>query len=421
MLINYHYCGNLEGERSFSISTDSGRGKGEGSAVPDLECLTPFKEGIDLIKEAGGDAFKLCWQCGLCSASCPWNTVRTFMTHRMICQSRYGLVDLEDEDWWLCSTCNLCVSRCPRGVAITDIIRAARKIMLEFQYERAPASLRSSIGNLSSEGNPWGNERSKRAEWARDLGIQPFSSQEHDVLYFPCCVPAYDPKLGSVARATALLLRLTGASFGILGAKESCCGESVRKAGHESLFDSLMKSNLAAFKESGVKEMVVTSPHCLTTFKQDYPGPEGETRVLHFTQYLANLLDQGKLPFRKRLEKEIVYHDPCYLGRHNSIYDEPRSVLGSIPGVTLMDEVECRENSLCCGGGGGRIWMETLKGERFSDILVEQAVDMGAEILVTACPYCLMNFKDSLVTSGKEGVLEVKDISEVVLEAMGDE
>jgi Fe-S oxidoreductase len=421
MLINYHYCGNLEGERSFSISTDSGRGKGEGSAVPDLECLTPFKEGIDLIKEAGGDAFKLCWQCGLCSASCPWNTVRTFMTHRMICQSRYGLVDLEDEDWWLCSTCNLCVSRCPRGVAITDIIRAARKIMLEFQYERAPASLRSSIGNLSSEGNPWGNERSKRAEWARDLGIQPFSSQEHDVLYFPCCVPAYDPKLGSVARATALLLRLTGASFGILGAKESCCGESVRKAGHESLFGSLMKSNLAAFKESGVKEMVVTSPHCLTTFKQDYPGPEGETRVLHFTQYLANLLDQGKLPFRKRLEKKIVYHDPCSLGRHNSIYDEPRSVLGSIPGVTLMDEVECRENSLCCGGGGGRIWMETLKGERFSDILVEQAVDMGAEILVTACPYCLMNFKDSLATSDKEGMLEIKDISEVVLEAMGEE
>jgi len=386
-----------------------------------LEYLAPFKEGIDLIKEAGGDAFKLCWQCGLCSASCPWNTVRTFMTHKMICQSRYGLVDLEDEDWWLCSTCNLCVSRCPRGVAITDIIRAARKIMLEFQYERAPASLRSAIGNLTSQGNPWGNERSERATWARDLEIQPFSSQEHDVLYFPCCVPAYDPKLGSVARATALLLRLTGASFGILGAKESCCGESVRKAGHESLFESLMKSNLASFKESGVKEMVVTSPHCLTTFKQDYPGLEGGTRVLHFTQYLANLLDQGKLPLGKRLEKKIVYHDPCYLGRHNSIYDEPRSVLGSIPGVTLMDEVECRENSLCCGGGGGRIWMETLKGERFSDILVEQAVEMGADILVTACPYCLLNFKDSVVTSEKEGVLEVKDISEVVLEAMGDE
>jgi Fe-S oxidoreductase len=399
----------------------SGRRKGVRPVVSDVEYLAPFKEGIELIKEAGGDAFKLCWQCGLCSASCPWNTVRTFMPHKMICQSRYGLVDLEDEDWWLCSTCQMCVSRCPRGVAITDIIRAARKIMLEYQYERAPASLRSAMGNLSSEGNPWGNERSKRAAWTRDLKIPPYSSEAHDMLYFPCCVPSYDPKLGNVARATGRLLQLTGAHFGILGEKESCCGESVRKAGHESLFESLKKSNLAAFKESGVKEIVVTSPHCLTTFKEDYEGLEGETKVLHFTQYLAQLVEKGTLSFKKDLQKKIVYHDPCYLGRRNGIYEEPRRVLGSIPGVTLMDEIECRENSLCCGGGGGRIWMETLKGERFSDILVAQAVEMGADVLVTACPYCILNFKDSVVTMDMENRLQVMDISEIVLEAMGDE
>ena len=386
-----------------------------------MEYLAPFREGIDLIKESGGDAFKLCWQCGLCSASCPWNTVRSFMTHKMICQSRYGLVDLEDEDWWLCSTCNQCVSRCPRGVAITDVIRAARKIMLEFQYEKAPASLRSAIGNLSGEGNPWGNERSKRAAWAENLAIQPYSSEEHEVLYSPCCVLAYDPKLGSVARSTATLLKWTGASFGILGEKESCCGESVRKAGHEALFESLAKSNIAAFREKGVQEIIVSSPHCYTTFKEEYPRLNGAAKVLHLTQYLAALLDKGKLSYKKPLGKKIVYHDPCYLGRHNGIYEEPRRVLSSIPGVTLMDEAECRENSLCCGGGGGRIWMETLKGQRFSDILVEQAVGMGADILATACPYCLLNFKDSVVTSDKVGALEVKDISEVVLEAMGEE
>lgn len=386
-----------------------------------MEYLAPFKEGIELIKETGGDAFRLCWQCGLCSASCPWNTVRTFMIHKMICQCRYGLVDLEDEGWWLCSTCNLCVSRCPRGVAITEIIRAARKIMIEFQYEKAPASFRSAVGNLSSEGNPWGNERSKRAAWASDLGIETFSSQEHEVLYFPCCVPAYDPKLGSVARATALVLRSTGAAFGILGERESCCGESVRKAGHDSLFESLMKGNLAEFKENDVKEIIVTSPHCLTTFKEDYPGLKDAIRVVHFVQYLSEAVGQGKLRFHKDLRKKVVYHDPCYLGRHNGIYDEPRSVVSSIPGVMLMDEIECRENSLCCGGGGGRIWMETVKGERFSDILVDQAVAMGADILVTACPYCLLNFKDSVVASDREGVLEVKDISEIVLEAMDGE
>jgi Fe-S oxidoreductase len=387
----------------------------------ELEYLAPFKEGIDLIKEAGGDAFKLCWQCGLCSASCPWNMVRTLMPHKMICQSRYGLVDLEDEDWWFCSTCNQCVSRCPRGVAITDIMRAARKIMLEYQYEKAPASLRSAMGSLGSEGNPWGGERSKRAAWAQNLGVEPYSSDRHEVLYFPCCVPAYDPKLGSVARATATLLRFSGISFGILGEKESCCGESVRKAGHESLFESLAKSNIAVFHERGVKEIIVSSPHCFTTFKEEYPRLNGAVKVLHLTQYLTALLDKGKLTYRKSLSKKIVYHDPCYLGRHNGIYEEPRRVLRSIPGVTLMDEVECRENTLCCGGGGGRIWMETVKGQRFSDILVEQAVAMGADILATACPYCLLNFKDSVATSEKANALEVKDISEVVLEAMGEE
>jgi Fe-S oxidoreductase len=386
-----------------------------------LEDLAPFKEGIDLIREAGGDAFKLCWQCGLCSASCPWNTVRTLMPHRMICQSRYGLVDLEDEDWWFCSTCNQCVSRCPRGVAITDIMRAARKIMIEFQYEKVPASLRSAVGSLGSEGNPWGGERNRRALWAESLGIQPYSPDEHEVLYFPCCVPAYDPKLGSVARATATVLRSTGVRFGILGEKENCCGESVRKAGHESLFESLAKSNIASFREKGVKEIIVSSPHCFTTFKEEYPRLNGAVKVLHLTQYLAALLDKGKLSYKKPLSKKIVYHDPCYLGRHNGIYEEPRRVLGSIPGVTLMDEVECRENSLCCGGGGARIWMETLKGQRFSDILVEQALEMGADVLATACPYCLLNFKDSVVTSDKAEVLEVKDISEVVLEAMGEQ
>ena len=385
-----------------------------------MEYLAPFKEGIDLIKEAGGDAFKLCWQCGLCSASCPWNSVRTFMAHKMICQSRYGLVDLEDEDWWLCSTCNLCVSRCPRGVAIADIIRATRKIMLEFQFEKAPASLRSAIGNLSGEGNPWGNERSKRAAWAEPLGIQPYSSDRHEVLYVPCCVPAYDPNLGSVARATAGLLKSMGTSFGVLGEKESCCGESLRKAGHEKLFESLMKSNVAAFKDCGAKSIIVTSPHCFTTFKEDYPGLGDKIRVLHVTQYLAELLEKGRLAFKRNLNKRIVYHDPCYLGRHNGIYEEPRRVLESIPGVSLMDELESRENSLCCGGGGGRIWMETLKGERFSDILVEQAVEVKADVLATACPYCLLNFKDSLANLQRSHALEVKDISEVVLAALGE-
>jgi Fe-S oxidoreductase len=378
-----------------------------------VEAVAPLKEVSDLIRDAGGDAFRLCFQCGLCTVSCPWNSVRSFLPHRMICQARFGLADIEDEAWWLCTTCNMCVSRCPRGVAITDIMGSVRSIMLEYQYSMAQPSLRSAMGSLGGNGNPWGEERAKRADWARDLDVGTYT-RDMDLLYFPCCVPAYDPKLKSIARATASILQKGGVCFGILGEKENCCGESVRKAGNKDLFEGLAKGNVAAFHEACVKEIVVSSPHCYTTFREDYPGLGAGVKVLHFTQYAAGLIEDGRLRFTKELNKRVVYHDPCYLGRHNGIYDEPRYVLGSIPGLELMDEMDARENSLCCGGGGGRIWMDTKKGERFSDILVKQAVARGAEILATACPYCILNFKDSIATNGLEDVIQVKDISEIV-------
>lgn len=380
-----------------------------------MEVVAPFKEGADAIKEMGGETLKLCFQCGLCTSTCPWNIVRTFIPHRILRQAQFGLADLEDEEWWLCTTCNLCVSRCPRGVSITDVMRAARTIMME--YRMAPASLRSVVVSLGSVGNPMGEPREKRADWAKGLDIKPFT-KDTELLYFPCCTPAYDPNVRGIARATASILQKTGANFGILGVKESCCGESIRKAGDNSLFEHLAKSNIDVFAESGVKKIVVSSPHCYTTFKNDYPALGGNFEVIHFTQYLARLIDEGKIKFTKELNKRVVYHDPCYLGRHNGIYDEPRKVLASIPGLELMDEVDSRENSLCCGGGGGRIWMETKKGERFSDILVEQAIELGADILATACPYCALNFKDSLLTVNKSDALEIKDISELVQEVI---
>jgi Fe-S oxidoreductase len=382
-----------------------------------MEAIAPFKEAIEMIKEAGGEAFRACFQCGLCTASCPWNNVRTFMPHKKITESKFGLVELGAEDWWLCSTCNMCVSRCPRGVAITDVIRAVRNITLESLPRAIPASLKSAVASLKSAGNPWGGARDERIDWARDLAI-PAISEDTEIVYFSCCVPAYDPKMGNVARATARILKGTGARFGVVGTRESCCGESVRKAGNYDLFEKLAKSNIDAFRESGIKEIVVSSPHCFRTFKDEYPALGGEFQVVHFTQYLARAVDEKRIAFTKAYPKKVVYHDPCYLGRHSAIYDEPRKVLGSIPGLVLMDEMNARENSLCCGGGGARIWMETRKGERFSDVLVEQAVALGAEVLATACPYCILNFKDSVLTVGKESVLEVRDISEIVDEVI---
>ncbi|MDY6892560.1 MAG: (Fe-S)-binding protein [Chloroflexota bacterium] len=382
-----------------------------------VQAVTPYQEAVDIVKEAGGEAFKLCYQCGLCSGTCPWNLVRSFIVRRLMHETQLGVVDFEDEDIWLCATCNACVSVCPRGVEIIDVMKSLRNVVAEVGAAKVPDSLRITTKTISAAGNPQGEDREKRGEWAENAGVKPFT-QDSELLYFSCCVPAYDPKVRRIALATSSILQNVGVTFGILGAKESCCGESVRKAGNETIFQGLAEDNIKAFEESGVKKILVSSPHCYHTFKNEYPELGGNFEVVHSTQYLAELIRDGKLKFSKEINKKVAYHDPCYLGRHNNIYDEPREVLKSIPGLELIELPDNREQALCCGGGGGRIWMETKKEERFSDIRLEQALEVGADILVIACPYCMLNFDDSVLTMGKSDVIEIKDITELVQEAI---
>jgi Fe-S oxidoreductase len=221
-----------------------------------------------------------------------------------------------------------------------------------------------------------------------------------------------------VARATAGILQLAGTDFGILGPKESCCGESIRKTGDEELFKRLARENIKAFVENGVKKILVSSPHCYHTFKNEYPEFMVNFEVLHISQYLFELISQGKLEITGEYRKKVAYHDPCYLGRHNGIYDEPREALKQVPGIELVEMAESREESLCCGGGGGRIWMETMKGERLSDLRVEQAVAAGADVLVTSCPYCITNFEDSRLNLEDSEAIEIKDITEIIREVI---
>jgi len=382
-----------------------------------MPALSPYKEVSDIIKEEGGDALKLCYQCGLCTGACPWNLVMSFVVRRIMHQAQLGLVDFEDEDMWRCATCSACVERCPRGVEIIDVMRGMRRAIAEFGVAKVPDSLRIAVKNISGVGNPLGEPPEKRTEWAQELKVKDYAKGT-EILYFSCCVPAYDPQVKKVAQATARVLQKAGVNFGILGEKEVCCGESVRKAGQESVFQSLAETNISNFKEAGVEKIVVSSPHCYHTFKNEYPELGGNFEVVHFTQYLAELAKEGKLKLTKELNKKVAYHDPCYLGRHNKIYDEPRQVLESIPGLELVEMPDYRENSLCCGGGGGGIWMETKKGERLSDLRLEQALEVEADILAVACPYCMLNFQDSVLSSDKSEVIEVKDISELVLEAL---
>jgi Fe-S oxidoreductase len=379
--------------------------------------LAPFKVVIDGVKEAGGEAFKFCYQCGTCDTVCPWNRVRKFMIRRMMHQAQLGLVPFESEDLWLCATCGKCVQRCPRGVEIIDLMRAMRRLLVPDGV--VPASipnLRGVMTSIASVGNPFRQEKD-RAEWAEGLSVKPFT-EGTETLYFPCCYPSYDPRLKKVAAATANLLNKAGVDFGILGSKENCCGESVRKAGNEDLFKRLARENIKAFIENGVKRILVTSPHCYNTFKKEYSEFKVNFEVIHISQYLIQLINEGRLKPTKEYRKKVTYHDPCYLGRHNGIYDEPRETLKKIPGLELVEMAESREESLCCGMGGGRIWMETAKDERFSNLRLEQAMGVGAEELVTACPYCITQFEDSRLSLKDSESIQIKDITEIIQEVI---
>jgi len=383
-----------------------------------LETVAPYKEIIDVIKESGGEAFKLCYQCGLCDTVCPWNRVRTFSIRKIIREATFGLTEIESEDIWRCTTCGRCVEQCPRGVQQIELGVSLRRIATEYGVFPTPVkSIRTISAGLTAQGNPFGEERKNRADWAKGLSVKTFT-EGMEILYFPGCYPSYDPRLKKVATATANILNRAGVDFGILGSKENCCGESIRKTGDEELFKRLARENIKTFIDNGVKKIVVSSPHCYHTFKNEYPEFMANFEVVHSSQYLFELIDEGRLELKKEYGKNVTYHDPCYLGRHNGIYDEPREVLKKVPGLELDEMPDSRENSLCCGGGGGRIWMETPKGERFSDLRLEQAIGVGAEVLATCCPYCITNFEDSRLNMEDSEALEIKDITEIIQEVI---
>jgi len=346
---------------------------------------------------------------------CPWNRVRAFSVRKIVRQNTFGLPEIESEDTWRCTTCGLCPQMCPRGVETIEASLSLRRIA--WGAGISPAPVHTVNVSLGAEGNPLREARAERANWAKGLSVKTFA-EGTEILYFPCCYPSYDSRAKKMAIATVNILNKAGVDFGILGPKENCCGESIRKTGDEQLFRRLARENIKTFIDNGVKKIVVSSPHCYHTFKNEYPEFKVNFEVVHISQYLFDLINEGRLELTKEYAKKITYHDPCYLGRHNGIYDEPREVLNKVPGLELIEMAESRENSLCCGGGGGGVWMDVPKGERFSDIRLEQAIDVGAEVLVTACPYCITMFEDSRLTREDSEVIEVKDITEIIQEVI---
>lgn len=380
--------------------------------------LSAFKEVTDEVNANGGGAVRFCYQCGLCDTLCPWNRVTTFSIRKLIREASFGLSELEREEVWRCTTCGKCTQRCPRDVKQIEDVVSLRRIAVDYGVIPPPIQpLRAVSAGLSAEGNPLGEERRARGDWAEGLSVRTFT-EGMEFLYFSCCYTSYDPRLKKVAQATAALLQKAGVDFGILDAELNCCGESVRKAGHEALFKSLARQNIKAYIEHGVKKILVSSPHCYHTFKNEYPEFMVSFEVVHTSQLISQLIREGRLRPTEEYRKVVAYHDPCYLGRHNGIYDEPRGALKQIPGLVLRELADSREDSLCCGMGGGRIWLETPSSERFANIRVQQAIAVGAEVLATSCPYCISQLEDSRrsLTDGES--LQIKDITELLQEVV---
>jgi Fe-S oxidoreductase len=387
---------------------------------PEVETITLNDQDWELLVERTGGAAALCYQCGVCTATCPWGLVRegSLSVRTFLRRAQLGIQE-KRSDLWLCTSCAQCEACCPRGVPVAEILRSLREMAWERRaVERGlPSMLWSEYWN----GNPWSQPPSQRAAWAKDLDLPDFDPHEHEILLYVGCTSSYDRRAQRIARSLVHLLRAGKVQFGVLGEDEPCCGEAVLSVGHTPYFEEIASRTAQVLAEKGVSHLVTISPHCYDVFKNHYPSLVGDSfpTSRHYTQFLAGLVESGRLGFHKTVDKVATFQDPCYLGRRNGEYDAPRQVLAAIPGLELVEMENSHADGLCCGGGGGRMWLETLAGERFSDLRVVEAARTGAAILATACPFCAVCLEDSarLSLTGKLQIYDVAELAEQALDS----
>ncbi len=383
-----------------------------------MTVVSPMPELTDLILEAGGEELLRCMQCGTCAGVCPWPRVKQqFSPRQVIRYMSFGFEGYEEEDLWNCVTCNTCVSRCPRGIDLIEVMRAGRAVMLE--SGSGPRTFSGPLTSLRTEGNPWSGDRGERYGWASPGSI-PDYSPDKEYLFFSCCTQSFDPRNRRVGQAMVSILQQAGVSFGSLGTAESCCGDQARKVGAQDVYEELESQNLALFEEHEVRNVIVASPHCLQTINREYAAKR-KVHAIHYAQLFDKLVKSGKLALSRPVEAKVTYHDPCYLGRHAGEYEAPREVLRAVPGLTLLEMPRNRERSLCCGGGGGGLWLDVPAEERFSVLRVQEAIDTGAEVIATACPYCTAMLEDAIKNLDVEDSIRVLDLAELVAQSMSTE
>ncbi|RMG61166.1 MAG: (Fe-S)-binding protein, partial [Deltaproteobacteria bacterium] len=325
---------------------------------------------------------------------------------------------ISTEELWACTTCRACMEVCPVAIEHIDMIVDMRRGLV-FE-SKVPDSARTALMKMMNTGNPWGLPQDDRIEWMKGLDVPVAAEKKKfEYLYWVGCAGAYDMRNQKVTKAIISILNRAGVDYAVLGLEEMCCGESARRLGEEGLFQlGMIEMNRETFANYEVKKVITQCPHCFNTFKNEYPqfGVEFE-EVIHHSVFISSLIREGKIKPEKVINGIYSFHDSCYLGRHNDIYDEPRSVLESIPGLTLNEMEKRRNNSFCCGAGGGLMWMEE-EGERINQNRLGQAVETGAGGLISACPYCLIMFDDAAKAKSIEEEFATKDIAEIVAESL---
>jgi len=382
-----------------------------------------------------------CTNCGRCQDVCPAHLTQKPLSPRRMTQNlknhlwqegpkllsapsdqRHSEAIMEktvgEDELWACTNCMACEEVCP--VYIEQISRnidlRRNLVLVETKYT---SDIRLTLKNLEKTNNPWGMGRGLRTDWAKDLGVKKFSEEsDPEILLWVGCCGSFDARNQKVATSIVKILQATGIRFGILGNEEGCCGDPARRIGNEYLYQTTAEANIEVLKGYGVKNILTLCPHCFHTLKNEYPQFGGEFQVIHHTEFLTDLISSGKLRLTKPIDKVITYHDSCYLGRANQIFEAPRKILRSIPGLKLIEMERHHKQSFCCGAGGGRMWMEEHIGTRINQMRTDQAIQTKATLVGTACPYCLTMLVDGIKEKGQEGNMAAFDLSELIEQSM---